>query len=1335
MFSFPHRKVEHSCLRFLEMSRKRRKSYKGRKSSDSREYEQLSSMCKCQQSVGSLENKADETLAHFAEPLDVKITGEDGKDHENKNQSSSEASEDRDLDNISDSEKEGKKEKNCPLKMLSPQQDEILATVTFGESDGSAKGKITLWGKPDSSESISLTTGKISAEVKYGSFNLKAEIKNVSLTDSGTNIVAEKKKSSKNKKHCHERQYQKSQCSKCSKYQCPSTYHSGEDIGKYRGSFKHKIQTAISGSASLEMNIEAKEIQVQYTSGKKNLKVNIKAGEQAQSKASSKEHEDTYWSETDYSVTEAPCNTDCESSFSFHEKADYAFPDGCTLLPPPKEFADCDKMHLDTIAEGVSLYPVNSRKDSDSLTTALSIWEKENFFCKLNKEDYEDHTNEKEDFSKNKIILSKINNTNCLVAINNLYNPNNGKECISKNDVLGQERNNCDKHRDTGQKTARSKSFPDTTFNVPSPVYPRRDSSFYSLPSLKVLHKETRAGDVCNRNSHILTKYTELSKCPDLTSSLTELCKCPDLTSPLRNLRSLKSSYRYAFTSFDHNATIYPSEPEESLDGTYLLNDYADCAGQGEETEETLMESLHSSGTINDKKENGCEEPLRNLAMWKEDSESTEEALDKGTPEYNYIEEHVEWQNKAQLVQVSPHSRSSADEFINDKESTNDASTENIPKQLSALGLNLHPPSAESEVTNNRRGSVPTDSPVINAELDRRLIRDDTTLTPEYFGSAVRKESNLSCSTPEKSLLSSLWLDPKEQDINKESESFSEIQDLSGNILVESDCHDSAEASILSTSSACTEKKENSTEHSDVKERSENFCSKQSSDDTLRREPGAHQQPHLDKSNSEEIDKGFEIKEDYYENADIPLSSVKQISQKDLKSEMNKTRKLPLKKDTRASDSSQEDAIDQWARRRKQFKDSKKCSSTGGSSINSTITEGSINSEDARSVDPGLHAENEDRGFYTENFHSASWVFRGDDVSPDNSPRCLSKRPRPVAIRERTVKIAKGTGNYPWGFRIQFSKPILVTEVDTNSAAEEAGLQVGDILIAVNGTDVTSMPHSEAANLARKGPDILTMIVGSDISRYPNTPRPTCRGYLHKRTQSAILKGWRKRWFVLKHNGYLHYYKHKKDEGKCKPLEVTKLEGAEIGVDTSLGKPFVFKCIPQAGNRIFYFCATSNQEMKRWLEAMDKAVHPVHQNHVWVDVTLHNTTLPPLAIKNPECLGLLHQLDRSKDAWIQHYCILKDGCLYFYATLRSTPAQGGLYLQGYIVSEQSLGSKRSVIELKPPSEEFKTFYLCAENVNENKRWITALKASINKWLPLHQAIQDFMNRPLEETRM
>nr|XP_051709554.1 uncharacterized protein LOC100359138 [Oryctolagus cuniculus] len=490
--------------------------------------------------------------------------------------------------------------------------------------------------------------------------------------------------------------------------------------------------------------------------------------------------------------------------------------------------------------------------------------------------------------------------------------------------------------------------------------------------------------------------------------------------------------------------------------------------------------------------------------------------------------------------------------------------------------------------------------------------------------------------------------------------------------------------------------------------------------------------------NSEGDDNKNDSRERYYHQIDILLSPHKQEAFKDENLEINSLRKLSQELAAgggRASDGSQEEAVDQWARRRQQFKDGKRCSSAGGSSFASNITEGSITSEDGRSVDLGFRFDIEEKGFYTENFHSAAWVFRGDDGNPEDSPRCLSKKPRPVAVRERTVKLFKGTGDYPWGFRIEFSKPIMVTEVDTNSAAEEAGLQIGDVVLAVNGTEVTSAEHAEAVHLARKGPDILTLVVGSDISRCPNTPWPTCRGYLHKRTHSGFVKGWRKRWFVLKHDGCLRYYKRKKDEGKWPPLEVIKLEGAEVSVDSSLGKPFVFNCVPQSGNRIFCLCATSNQEMKRWLEAMDKAAHPVHQSHVWEDVTVHNSSLPPLAIKNPECLGLLHQLERGSDTWVQRYCILKDGCLYLYASIRATQASGGLYLQGYRVSEQPLSLKQSVIELKPPCEEFKTFYFCAENKTENQRWITALKISIKKWVPLQQAIQDFMNRPLEETKM
>ncbi|XP_033501944.2 uncharacterized protein pdzph1 [Epinephelus lanceolatus] len=424
---------------------------------------------------------------------------------------------------------------------------------------------------------------------------------------------------------------------------------------------------------------------------------------------------------------------------------------------------------------------------------------------------------------------------------------------------------------------------------------------------------------------------------------------------------------------------------------------------------------------------------------------------------------------------------------------------------------------------------------------------------------------------------------------------------------------------------------------------------------------------------------------------------------------------------------------DHWAKRRKLFKESKQWSSAGGSSVTSDITEESV-SEDTRSMDVTIQ-DNDGRGFYTETFHSSAWIYQGDDVDSEAIPPSLNTRTRAVSIRERTVKISKGTGEYPWGFRIQFSKPIVVTEVDTNGAAEEAGLMVGDYVLAVNGTDVTSIPHSEAADLARQGPDVLTLTIGSDIARAPNIPRPACRGYLHKRTQSGLIKGWRKRWFVLTHDCCLYYYRHKRDEGKRRALSAVKLEGAEVGPDISLGKPFVFKCRPQSGNRVYFFCATSNQEVKRWLEAMEKAIHPITQNHVWVDVTRHNSNLPPLAVKNPECLGLLHKMDKSKDMWVQHYCILKDGCLSFYSGIRATHAHGGIYLQGYMVREQPYGSKKSTIELKPPSDEFKTFHLCAENPNENKRWIIALRASVKKWLPLHQALQDYVNQPSEETRM
>ncbi|XP_073403102.1 uncharacterized protein [Dendrobates tinctorius] len=711
-----------------------------------------------------------------------------------------------------------------------------------------------------------------------------------------------------------------------------------------------------------------------------------------------------------------------------------------------------------------------------------------------------------------------------------------------------------------------------------------------------------------------------------------------------------------------------------------------------------------------------------------------EEMLDSDN--HTEVQDSSMSQSNRLLIQVTPPSGSTSREY-----SLGKASNSRVPAECLQSSEVSQSNSTEPENTNRkRRSSVVT---IVTGDLDQSvLIQSDTEAPAVRAQRELSKEFTISLLQRDSVLTPVSDVEEPDTD-NKIPGSFEEQSalvgpDISSQTAESFDPFLSMEHHINIYDGSCITEDNRTTDPE--QEESNNTSQRNSSDSAI---PGTSfesmtfQIPDLSKSDLEDnYSRKFEKDEDYLEKVE---SSINKMNKKDIKQEtFNKQLRLSkdlVLKELRSCESSQEEGSVRWAKKRKQFKETRNCSSAGGSSITSNFTEESGNSEETRSVDLASRSESKDKGLYTESFHSASWIFRGDDCSPDNSPRCLSKRPRSVAVRERTVRIAKGTGDYPWGFRIQFSKPILVTEVDTNGAAEEAGLQVGDIVMAVNGTDVTSIPHSEAASLARQGPDVLTLVVGSDISRFPNTPRPTCRGYLHKRTHSGLLKGWRKRWFVLKHDGSLHYYKHKKDEGKCRPLEVTKLEGSEIGVDTTLGKPFVFRCVPQSGNRIFYFCATSNQEMKRWLEAMDKAIHPLSQNHVWVDVTMHNISLPPLAIKNPECLGLLHQMDRNKDTWIEHYCILKDGCLYFYSSIRSKSALGGIYLQGYTVSEQSVNSRRCIIELRPPSEEFKTFYLSAGHAAENKRWITALKTSINKWLPLHQAIQDFMSRPIDETRM
>ncbi|XP_049330885.1 pleckstrin homology domain-containing family A member 5 isoform X11 [Astyanax mexicanus] len=137
------------------------------------------------------------------------------------------------------------------------------------------------------------------------------------------------------------------------------------------------------------------------------------------------------------------------------------------------------------------------------------------------------------------------------------------------------------------------------------------------------------------------------------------------------------------------------------------------------------------------------------------------------------------------------------------------------------------------------------------------------------------------------------------------------------------------------------------------------------------------------------------------------------------------------------------------------------------------------------------------------------------------------------------------------------------------------------------GSDYTTYPSSPTTSRpSRSSKKVHNFGKRSNsIKRNPNAP-VVKSNWLYKQ-DSAGMKMWKKRWFVLC-DMCLFYYRDEKEEGILGSILLPSFHISMLSVDDHISKKYAFKAT-HPNMRTYYFCTDTAKEMESWMKVMTDA--------------------------------------------------------------------------------------------------------------------------------------------------